>query len=174
MQSIDEQIHLAEYDPSWPIVFETERNRIATALVTTIGRFEHIGSTAVPGLIAKPTVDIMLGSDTWPPPKDVGESIVGLGYDSLGEAGVPERLYFRLRSPNSVNLHVVRFNGGHWRSNIVLREYLRRNSGARNRYANAKRTAFSCGAKSLLVYSDAKAPMVATLLAEALEQQNVS
>jgi GrpB-like predicted nucleotidyltransferase (UPF0157 family) len=172
MQSIDEPVHVVEYNSIWPEFFAAEQARISSALAVPLQRLEHIGSTAVPELPAKPIVDVMLGSDKWPPAASIDEAITGLGYESLGEAGVPERLYFRLRGSNSINLHVVRFGGRHWTSNLALRAYLRNHESARIRYAQAKRAAISSGAATLLAYSAAKSATVASLLEEALAQKS--
>ena len=66
---------------------------------------------------------------------------------SLGEAGVPGRYYFRLRGPASINLHLVRHFGEHWKSNIAFRDFLRSDADARSRYAAAKRAALASGAR---------------------------
>ena len=128
---------------------------------------EHIGSTAVPELIAKPTIDLMLGTDALPPLPATVTTLQNSGYQSLGEAGVPGRYYFRLRGPLSINLHLVLHSGEHWKSNIAFREYLRSDADARSRYAAAKGAAIASGARSLLAYSDAKADEVARLVKEA-------
>lgn len=174
MQAIDEPVHIVEYDRSWPILFSAECARVATALDMNPQFLEHIGSTAVPGLAAKPIIDIMFGVDAWPPPQAIGAAIARLGYESLGEAGVPERLYFRCRGSSNFNLHLVRLHGNHWRSNIALREYLSNSESARLRYERAKRAAIASGADTLLSYSESKSTVVAALLQEALAHHNVS
>ena len=174
MQNIDEPVHVLEYESLWPELYLAERARVAGALVIHAQFMEHIGSTAVPGLASKPIIDIMLGVSGWPPTQTIEEKISHLGYESLGEAGVPERLYFRLRSSTNFNLHVVRLHGNHWRSNIALREYLRGSESARLRYQQAKRAAIMAGANTLLAYSQAKSDIIAALLQEALAHQNAS
>lgn len=171
---IDEPVHIVEYDRSWPILFSSERARVADTLSIYPQFLEHIGSTAVPGLAAKPTIDIMLGVNGWPPPQAIVEEITRLGYESLGEAGVPERLYFRRRGSSNFNLHLVRLDGNHWRSNIALRDHLRSNESARLRYEQAKISAIAAGAETLLAYSEAKSAVVAALLHDALAHQNAS
>ena len=67
----------------------------------------------MPGLVSKPIIDIMLGVASYPPQNTLVESLVDLGYEFLGEADVPERLYFRLRGSQSYNVHVVEIGGTH-------------------------------------------------------------
>ena len=170
MAAVDEPVHIVEYRSRWPEWFTSERERIATASAVPVTQCEHIGSTAVPGLVSKPIIDIMLGVASYPPQNTLVESLVDLGYEFLGEADVPERLYFRLRGTQSYNVHVVQIGGTHWISNIALRNYLRTDESARNRYATTKRSAIASGATALLAYSEAKARILATLLQEALAQ----
>jgi GrpB-like predicted nucleotidyltransferase (UPF0157 family) len=86
----------------------------------------------------------------------------------LGEAGVPERQYFRTRGALQANLHLVPKGSHHWVNNLALRDYLRADPAARACYATAKRNVVASGACSLLAYSEAKAGTVRRLLIEAL------
>jgi GrpB-like predicted nucleotidyltransferase (UPF0157 family) len=169
---LDEPVHLESYDPAWEQGFRVEQKRLSRGLGVSARSIEHIGSTAVPGLLAKPIVDIMVGVIPFPPAAFWSKSIVALGYESLGEAGVPGRLYFRKRGPLSSNLHVVERSGIHWVSNLALRDYLRRSPEAATRYASAKRAAIATGATTLLTYSEAKGSVVEELLRKALESHH--
>jgi GrpB-like predicted nucleotidyltransferase (UPF0157 family) len=171
MPDLDEPVRLVPHRPEWAQEAATEIARIAQAVSVPSAALEHIGSTAVPGLLAKPVIDLMLGVRQYPPSPSVGSAIAGLGYESLGEAGVAGRAYFRLRGAPSFNLHVVPWDGEHWRSNLALREYLRRSFPARRRYAQAKTAAWLSGPHTLLAYSAAKAAEVAQLLQEALADE---
>jgi len=153
MTDIDEPIELSEYQATWPLVFAEEQGRICRLLVIPSEDLEHTGSTAVPGLVAKPIVDLMLGVGQFPPDGKFLKRIELLGWEALGEAGVPGRLYFRTRGARQANLHVVLKNGTHWINNLALRDYLRKNANARERYANAKNLAVAHGACTLLQYS---------------------
>jgi GrpB-like predicted nucleotidyltransferase (UPF0157 family) len=133
MPEIDETIHLSPYNPEWPALFAVEAERIISNVHVQVA-VEHIGSTGIAGLLAKPIVDIMVGiqhTDT----ESVRRGLRSLGYDDLGEAGIPGRLYFRKRVPHAFNVHVVHHEGPIWKNNIALREYLRHDSEAADRYA---------------------------------------
>ena len=166
MPSVDEPVTLCADQADWPARFAREQQRLTAALPITPAHLEHIGSTAVPGLLAKPTLDLMLGLPSYPPPTTLITALAALGYESLGEAGVPERHYLRLRTSLSANLHLVLYNGSHWRNNLALRDYLRANPAACERYAQAKQAALASG----LSYSAAKAAVVCDLLERALAQ----
>jgi GrpB-like predicted nucleotidyltransferase (UPF0157 family) len=162
---LNEPIHLSPYDPFWPAMFAAEARRIATGLPVQAA-IEHIGSTAVPGLLAKPIVDLMIGV----PEQDVEvvrPAIAALGYEDLGEAGVPGRIYLRRREPAAFNIALVVRDGSVWRANLALRDFLRRDAAAASEYAEIKRAALESGAHSLLAYSDYKSAVVSSLVARA-------
>jgi GrpB-like predicted nucleotidyltransferase (UPF0157 family) len=165
---LDEPIHLSEYDPQWPVLFAAEVQRISVGLPAGV-TIEHIGSTAVPGLLTKPIIDIMLGAQPYYKIEVVRAALVDLGYEDMGEAGVPGRIYFRRRSRGAFNIALVSHGGLLWVANIALRDHLRRSLEARREYAEIKRRAFDSGILSLLAYSDYKSAVLSRLIAEALE-----
>jgi GrpB-like predicted nucleotidyltransferase (UPF0157 family) len=165
---LDEPIHLEPHRPEWLTAFEAERDRIAEALGVASTVVQHIGSTAVVGLDAKPIIDIMIGSSRVPPPEPWTAGLAKLGYQPMGEAGVPGRWYFRLRVPPCRNVHLVQLDGSHWIGNLALRNYLQVSPDACRRYCEVKRTVVAGGATSLIEYSRAKRAIVETLLGEAL------
>ena len=169
MSELDEAVELVPYDDAWPEQYDKERFRIALAfgVIPKSGLIQHIGSTAVPGLTAKPVIDLMLGSSRWPPPNALIRGVCALGYENLGDAGVPKRVYLRLRGPVKFNVHIVRRGGTHWTNNIALRDYLRDNAAARETYAAAKVAALNIGRGRLLAYSEAKNSVIAELIAAA-------
>lgn len=130
---------------------------------------EHIGSTAVPGLWAKPTVDILVGSNrSGPPTLPELTAMAALGYAYLGSDGRrPGRFFFRRRGESSFNVSVVPAGGSLWIENLMFRDYLRLSPGAVERYSAAKREAAAAHPKSLLAYQDAKRPVIDQLKREA-------
>ena len=172
--SIDELVYILDYDPSWPLAFAAEQRRLCEALSMPETDVEHIGSTAVPGLEAKPVIDLMLGALAFPPSEALTSRLQVIGYEALGEAGVPERLYFRRRAPDAFNLHVVRRNGDHWISNLALRDYLRAHPSEQRHYAQAKREAIALGRNTLISYSEGKAAIVSELTHRARKWRNAA
>ena len=126
---------------------------------------EHVGSTAVPGLLAKPIIDVLIGVR---PGREtsVASQLATYGWTHLGEAGVPGPEYLRRRAGQQANVHVVEHGSALWQDNVFLRDYLRRDADARRRYTAAKRLAVR-EAPSLLAYSEQKAAVVADLLQQA-------
>jgi GrpB-like predicted nucleotidyltransferase (UPF0157 family)/catechol 2,3-dioxygenase-like lactoylglutathione lyase family enzyme len=165
---LDEPIEIVEPRDDWATPFAAEAAALHGALGPLVLAVEHIGSTAVPGLVAKPIIDIQVGVAGPPELARVFAPLVALGYESLGQAGVPGRLYFRRRSAHAYNVHVVAFGGVHWIANLALRDYLRANPSEAAGYAAAKRAAVAAGATSLLDYSEHKAAFLTALVERAL------
>ncbi|MGA5816867.1 GrpB family protein [Kitasatospora sp. NPDC094028] len=169
---LDEPVHLAPYDPAWADAGRALADRLAAVLpalpvLSAPAVVEHIGSTSVPGLDAKPVLDVQIGCA----PGDTGAVVAavrGLGFEHLGESGVPGRQYLRWRGERPANVHVVALGGPLWTDNLLFRDYLRARPGAAARYARAKREAARAAGR-LLAYSDHKAATVAELMAQARE-----
>jgi GrpB-like predicted nucleotidyltransferase (UPF0157 family) len=158
--------------------------RIAKSLPPGVW-FEHIGSTSVPGLLAKPIVDIMIGVEAGSVERirvKVGELV----YEDMGEAGVSGRIYLRRRIADSkiaglnaagfpvagFNVALVEYGGAIWKSNLALRDYLRANPDAAREYTEVKRAAVMSGATSLLAYSAYKREYVNRLMDRAVDSGN--
>jgi GrpB-like predicted nucleotidyltransferase (UPF0157 family) len=166
---LDERITVCTADPLWPNWFQQEAARLRSALPgDLVPDIQHIGSTAVPGLDAKPIVDLMVGIGEPSRIADVVGRLEGLGYESLGEAGVPGR--WALRKRNVVqpsNIAIVAYEGEWWKLNLAVRDFLRANAEAARNYAAAKWHAVSNGAEMLLSYSEAKRSIIEMIVAEA-------
>jgi GrpB-like predicted nucleotidyltransferase (UPF0157 family) len=124
----------------------------------------------VPGLAGRAIVDLMLGASptVWAALEELRPRVVALGYEDLGEAGVPGRISFRKRTAlRAFDLALVEHDGPLWRDNLAMRDYLRAHPEDASAYAAAKRTATAGGQTTLLVYSAAKAGALATLLTKA-------
>jgi len=168
LSELDEPVHLSPPDPQWREAAVAEKTRICASLTSEAIAVEHIGSTAVPGLLAKPIIDLMVGLEEYPPGRRVLRVLGELGYEWLGEAGVSGRTYLRLRKPAAFNLHLVLHAGHHWNVNLALRSYLAGSASARQRYTAAKESAIAAGAHTLLAYSAGKADILQALVHEAL------
>lgn len=172
--NIDEPITIEPYNLAWVTDFAGERAVLCHALSIEPSRVEHIGSTSVVGMQAKPIVDIMLGLDSFPPMPTVSDRLHSLGYEALGEAGVPGRLYFRKRVPNAFNVQAVSFGSPLWKDNLLLRDSLTTHPVEARRYADKKYRAYHAGQKTLLAYSEAKTSIMTELLAAAQQWSQVA
>jgi GrpB-like predicted nucleotidyltransferase (UPF0157 family) len=155
---------LVAYDPLWPAAFEEEKVRLEKALGLVVKGVEHYGSTAVPGLSAKPILDIMVGIlplSEWARCKPALEA---LGYDYAEGAGVPDHYVFgrgRDRTERTHLLHVVEYQGKSWRGSLVFRDALRRDASLRESYAQEKRRAAAAASGNRAAYNLEKGPFIA-------------
>ncbi|MGH8678190.1 MAG: GrpB family protein [Burkholderiales bacterium] len=163
----DETVELSAPDPAWSQHFDQESIKLVHALVVRSSRVEHIGSTAVPALLANPIVDIMVGVDSYPPPPEFLAPLAQMGYEPLGEAGVPARLCFCKRGSQAFNLHVVQFGNEHWRNNLLLRDYLRAHALEVARYGQLKHRIIATGATRSADYAAKRNGAIAALMKRA-------
>ncbi len=165
--SLDEAVEVTEQEENMTGRFRAERDRLRLGLATASLKFEHVGSTAVPGLAGRPVVDLMLGASppVWATLEELRARVVTLGYEDLGQAGVPGRILFRRRTPlRAFNVSLVEENGPLWRDGLALRDHLRAHPDAAAAYAASKRAAIAGGARTVPAYAEAKAPALAALL----------
>jgi GrpB-like predicted nucleotidyltransferase (UPF0157 family) len=122
---MNEEILISDYDPDWARSYSEEARRIVDRLGPRIRDIQHIGSTAVPGLAAKPIIDIMVAMDEIVKIKDaIVADIAGLGYVNVPHDEDAQRLFFRKGTPRTHHLHVVAFRSwGYWQ-HIMFRNYL--------------------------------------------------
>lgn len=164
---LDERITVVAYDEQWPVWFAAEKEKLLGVFANRAVDIQHFGSTSVPGMAAKPIVDILVGVRTLELDRATTNRLAELGYEGFGEAGVKGRLYFRKRREHAYNLAVVIWNGEQWVNNLLIRDYLRRNPEAARQYGERKLNAIRSGRTTLLAYSDEKADFVARLLERA-------
>ena len=127
------------YDSRWPSLFEQESRSVAGALGEAVVAVEHIGSTAVPGLAAKPVVDMLAGLRTLALPASAVDAMDELGYEFLGENGIPGRLFFRKGRPRTHHVHAVLVGSDLWDRHLAFRDYLRAHGDEADDYADFKR-----------------------------------
>lgn len=165
----DGAFYLIDWTPAWSQLFETERQQIAAVLQDSILDIQHIGSTSIPGLCAKPVLDIAIGVKSFEEAFATVPPLESLGYTFRGEYGLPRRHYFTKGSPRTHHLHMWEITSDEWKRHIAFRDYLRANHEARDRYAALKQD-LSLTAKTRQEYQDGKDPLIQHLQAEALRQ----
>jgi len=143
-------ILIADYDPRWPEIFERERELILRACgANAFVRIEHVGSTSVPGLAAKPIVDMMPGLRSLDDAPPLVPLLASIGYqyvpefehDTASGPGMPFRRYFRkdVASERAFHLHMVEVGSEFWIDHLLFRDYLRAHPEAAEEYAKLKR-----------------------------------
>jgi GrpB-like predicted nucleotidyltransferase (UPF0157 family)/mannose-6-phosphate isomerase-like protein (cupin superfamily) len=174
--AVTTDIVVSDYDPAWPEWFETVSSHVWPAVRDVALRIDHVGSTAVPGLAAKPIIDVDVVVAT---ERDVPEAIdrlAGLGYRWRGDLGVPGRQAFARPSDPELPAHhlyvVVEDNKAHL-DHWLLRDLLRSDPDARERYAALKRRNVEVARGDIDVYVAAKAAFVAELLTRARAERGL-
>jgi GrpB-like predicted nucleotidyltransferase (UPF0157 family) len=163
-------VELVDYCDTWPAAFRTIADEIAGAWVGDAVTIEHIGSTAVPGLCAKPVIDVLLGVDVLAAAEWHASRLSALGYRYRPEyeAQIPDRRYFvrdaTAQAPR-VHLHAVLLGGRIWRDHLAFRDALRRDPALVDRYAVLKTTLAATSGKA--EYTEAKGPFIRAVLASA-------
>ena len=122
---MEDIIEVVDYDPAWPGAYASERDAVLGRLGPRIAAVEHIGSTAIVGLGAKPTIDLMVGASDLVVDDAVISGLAALDYRYLGEYGIAGRHFFRKGTPPTHHLHWVRRGGDFWWKQLVFRDYLR-------------------------------------------------
>ena len=165
------EVVLVEYDPSWPARFEAIRRDIERACGDLIVRVEHVGSTSIPGMAAKPIIDVQPGLRTFEDGFQCVEPMRRLGYVSRGEWGMPGRHYFVRDHADGLreHVHMLVVDSERWHEMPLFRDYLiARPEAAREYEALKRRLAVEFGFDREQ-YTDAKAEFVQRVLAQARE-----
>jgi GrpB-like predicted nucleotidyltransferase (UPF0157 family) len=160
-------IEVVDYDSAWPGLYEQWRERLTSALGTVGMRLEHVGSTAVPGLAAKPVIDIQISvADLRDEPRYAPQ---------LEAAGVQLRSrdelhrYFRPfpGQPREVHVHVCEADSTWEREHLLFRDYLHSHPAAREKYTEAKKAAARAWHDDRWAYTEAKTAIILDILDDA-------
>jgi GrpB-like predicted nucleotidyltransferase (UPF0157 family) len=162
---------IQKYDPQWPILFEELRVKFSELLGNMASVIEHVGSTSVPGLAAKPIIDlaVLLASADYLP--ETIRRLATLGYEHEGDLGITGREAFST-PPNlfAHHLYVCLPNCEEFRREILLRKYLRSHPAEASAYGNLKWDLFARFANDLAAYIQGKDDFVKQLVQRAIAQ----
>ena len=161
---MDEPVVLHKYDPNWPNLFAGEKEAITALLGGEVIAIHHVGSTSVPGLSAKPIIDIALEILHYPPSSGCIEALASIGYEHMGESGVQGRHWFRKGHPRSFHIHAVPQNGEVARAQVQLRDFLRTHSDAAKEYEDIKKQNAEGRTIDSAEYAAAKGPFIDGIL----------
>lgn len=170
---IADPIIVTPYDPDWPAAFAIEKARIRAA-IPQAAAIEHIGSTAVPGLAAKPVIDILIGlaSLNEAPAWIGGLQTLGYEYVPQFEAVMPERRYFRRseKSRRTHQIHLVEGGGDFWKRHMAFRNFLRMHPEEALAYGRLKTELAARFRDDRAAYMDGKDAFIKNLEARALSE----
>lgn len=134
------KVDVVPYDSIWPTLYQKEVDRISNDIGNAIEYYYHMGSTAVPGLSAKPTIDILAVADSLQNLDSKKDVMSELGYQVKGEHGIPGRRYYQKLSGEVHLYHIHAFEKEHPEINRYLnfRDYLQTNPLVREAYQQLK------------------------------------
>jgi GrpB-like predicted nucleotidyltransferase (UPF0157 family) len=160
-------IRIADYDPEWPKKFERHARMIAVALGAAALRVEHIGSTSVPGLAAKPIIDILVVVQDSADESTYLPQLEAAGYDlRVREPDWNEHRMFRTPEKD-VHIHIYSSGCPEIQRNLTFRDRLRRNVDDRQRYEQTKRELAAKEWSHMDAYANAKTEVIESIIAAA-------
>ena len=164
------EITIVDYDPKWPTKFETQARIIANALGRSALRIEHIGSTSVPDLAAKPIIDILVvvqdsaDESTYLPQLESAGYVLRVREPDWNE-------HRMLRTPEKdVHIHIYSIGCPEIQRNLTLRDRLRQNIDERRRYEQVKRELAKNDWSDMDAYARAKSEVIESIIAAANER----
>ncbi|HVF09365.1 MAG TPA: GrpB family protein [Abditibacteriaceae bacterium] len=162
--AINEDVNLRPYDPRWPSLFMAERDRLMSLLPESFIAIQHFGSTAVPGLAAKPIIDILAGVASMPAADSLIEPLCRAHYTTSADfnAGLADRRWL-MRWANghrTHHLHLVVYGGNEWQRRLAFRDALRSDPEIARRYELLKIELAARFADDREAYTEAKAEFV--------------
>ena len=162
-----EPMELVPYDPGWPAQFESWRDRIAAALGPVARRIVHYGSTSIPGLAAKPVIDVLIWVDDMnkedlyvPQLESIGLQLRNRDKDQRFLRPFPGK-------PRNVHVHVCDVDSQFARKDLLFAAFLRQDAAARAEYLHAKEQAVALWADDRIAYTEVKGEVIRPILARA-------
>jgi GrpB-like predicted nucleotidyltransferase (UPF0157 family) len=173
----EDPVVLVTYEEAWPSLFEEERTHIEGAVGPWVEEIEHIGSTAVPGLAAKPVIDIMVGVRSLEDTPALVARLETIGYEYVPELEqqMPFRRYFR-KPPGGRRTHqihlVERSDAAFWDRHVLFRDYLRAHPEVAEGYSRLKYEVSERFREDRAAYTDAKTDFITEVVRLAEKEQD--
>jgi len=159
-----DRVVLAREHRVWAAEFLCERQRILNSLSGHAAVVEHVGSTAVRGVPAKPILDILIGVASFEKARVCIGPMESLGYEYRGEYGIPGRHYFVKGAPRTHHVHMLEVGGESWGRMIAFRDALLTCPGIANDYADAKLRIAASNSENRAAYQRAKDTVIERIL----------
>ena len=160
-------VRVVPYDTAWPTLFRVEADRVREALPGLPLWLEHVGSTAVPGVAAKPIIDILAGRPPGVPAAPYIAALGAAGYEYRGEQGIPGRAFFRRGVPRSYHIHLAEVDSQFWRDHLAFRDHLRSHPEVAAEYVALKESLAAQFPRDREAYISGKGPFILQVLARA-------
>jgi GrpB-like predicted nucleotidyltransferase (UPF0157 family) len=166
----DPSVVTVEYDTEWPRIFEAEKGRLRSALGDVAISIEHVGSTSVPNLAAKPIIDIDVFVNVLEPMAPYKNPLESLGYVFRFDPETPELHFFAYpaKPPRRYHVHVAQIGSRHMIEDLAFRDFLRAHPSEADRYAKLKRMLTTRHKGDMAAYYAGKAGFMTEMVARAV------
>ena len=164
------RVELHEHNAAWSCIFDEERTHLQNAVGETVLDIQHVGSTSIPAIPAKPIIDIAIAVENFEEATRCIEPLIELGYEYKGENGIPRRHYFCKGPPEAGthHLHMNEAKSADWMSQIAFRDYLRANPALAGEYAAVKRQLAEEFPNDRMAYTECKTGIIGKIMTKAL------
>ncbi len=166
----NESFELSDYNPLWPLIFDQESRLLSDALGDEAIDIVHIGSTSVPGLRAKPIIDILLAVESFALIEEYVELLAPLGYHFHSQENDDERLFFWKGIPRTHHLHIVEYATWEHQRHIIFRDYLRGHPEIARLYENVKQELSAAFKTNRPAYTKGKTAFIKSIMMRAVEE----
>lgn len=169
---MDKEIKIEEFNSNWSKQFVEEKVKLKEILADNVISIEHIGSTSVVGLAAKPIIDIAIGVNDLDVVDKFIDPLKQIGYEFVYHREFPKRRFFRKGQwrAGTHHLHIYQFGGEEWNNQILFREYLIKNPDVFMKYNQLKLDLARNYRFDRVAYTENKAPFIQKVLLEAKEE----
>lgn len=170
---MNQHVTLEDSQIKWVEYFENEKNRLLSVIESHIKGIEHIGSTSIAGLAAKPIIDIMVAVETLDCAEACIQSLEALGYHHVLHAEFPERRFFWREANNGqrFHLHFYMYGSKDWQEKRLFRDYLKKHEDALHAYEALKRALALTYKDDRSAYTEAKGPFIRTIIEKAKNER---
>ena len=164
-------VRLVPYTQEWMRLFEDEKSRLQAAVGEFVLDIQHVGSTSIPGMAAKPIIDIAIAVNDFEEAGICIRPIEQLGYEYRGENGIPRRHFFVKGEARSHHIHMNEISSRDWNDQILFRDYLTRHAETAGEYAELKKELARQYPADPVAYLDGKAPFIQQVLERAKRER---
>jgi len=166
-------VELRTHNPQWEELFKQEKELISSVIADFLVDIQHIGSTAIPNIVAKPIIDIAVAIDSLDNIEKIIPPLKNIGFIYRGEQGIPDRHMFVKGGENyrTHHLHVMQKDHYEWDKHILFRDFLKKHSNDAKQYSELKKLLFIRFGNDREKYTDSKSEFIQNIIEKAKKQQ---
>jgi GrpB-like predicted nucleotidyltransferase (UPF0157 family) len=157
-------VKLSPYSQKWEQVFSQEKLQLEAVIGEHVLEIQHIGSTSIPGMIAKPIIDIAIAIHAFKEAFKCVEPLENLEYEYKGEFGIPNRHFFVKGNPRVYHLHMLEIASQEWKNHIYFRDFLIHHPDEAKQYAELKKKLAQQFSTDRDAYTEGKASFIEQIL----------